>query len=109
MVVEIYCNNNGTWANTRITELAIWKDSAIRGCEDCDDGYRYYFDDEDRIIYRMERGINMSTTTILIEAGAGENIIDMFKSVYHVLSHPDVNKAIIIHNGTKYTITKEEK
>ena len=50
----------------------------------------------------------MSTTTILIEADAGENINDIFGTVYGVMQHPDVNKIVIIHNGSRFTVTKEE-
>jgi hypothetical protein len=51
----------------------------------------------------------MSTTTVIMEADAGELITDMFKSVYGILQHPDVSKVVLIHNGTKYIITKEEE
>ena len=50
----------------------------------------------------------MSTTTIIMEADAGELITDIFKSVYNVMLHPDVSKVIIRHNETEYTITKKE-
>ena len=52
--------------------------------------------------------VNMSTTTITMIADAGENIIDMFKAAYFRLQHPDVDKLIMEHNNSRYTITKEE-
>jgi len=50
----------------------------------------------------------MSTTTITMVADAGENIVDMFKSAYFKLQHPDVTKLEIEHNGKRFTITAEE-
>ena len=50
----------------------------------------------------------MSTTIVIMKADAGENIIDMFKSAYFRLQHPDVNKLILEHNGKRFTITAEE-
>ena len=37
-----------------------------------------------------------------------ENLIDMMGSAAQRLIHPGVDKVIILHNGKKYTITKEK-
>ena len=48
----------------------------------------------------------MSTTTVIMEADADELITDMFKSVYGILSHPDVSKVIIIHDRLVYRVKR---
>ena len=104
--VEIYCGL-GVWTNAGIDNE--YEMVAIKSCEDSADGYRYYFDDEDRIIYRMRIEVeNMSTSTIVMKADVGELITDMFKSVYVIMQHPGVVKVILVHNGTEYTVTKKE-